>query len=167
MNLSLEDGAIFMQVMKQLANPWVCIMAASAVLLAIISTASALLLALSSNVVQDTGFSSVNGRGITLALGLGAIFGPYIGSDIITWMVGSYEISVGALLIPILYAVYTKRKTLPNIAAWWAIALGSLGTGISWAFPGYTWIVFLPFGLSFIGFFYGELEYRRGVVVEA
>ena len=150
MGLSPEGGAIFIQVMTRVANPFVFVMAASAVLLAIISTASAILLALSSNVAQDLMLSNRNGRLITLFLGIGAILGPYLGSDIITWMVGSYEVSVGALFVPLMWAVFTNRSTLPKEAAFGSAIFGSAGILISKGVSG-SWAIALPFLLALIG----------------
>ena len=155
MNLSPENGAIFMQVMKRVSNPYVFVMASSAVLLAIISTASAILLALSSNVAQDMTFSKKNGRLITLILGVGALLGPYLGDDIISWMVGSYAISVGALFVPIMAAVITRKASLPPQAAWGAVVLGSSATAISQSVSANLLAVALPFVLSSVGFAIG------------
>ncbi len=155
MNLSPENGSIFMQVMRQASNPFVFVMASSAVLLAIISTASAILLALSSNAAQDMSLSQKKGRLITLIIGSGALLGPYLGSDIITWMVGSYEISVGALFIPIVCAVFTKKATLPLQAAWGAALLGSAGTVIAQQLSTSLIGVAIPFILSALGFAIG------------
>lgn len=163
MNLSPENGAIFMQVMQRVANPFVFVMASSAVLLAIISTASAILLALSSNASQDITKGKNNGRIVTLILGVGALLGPYLGSDIITWMVGSYEISVGALFIPILAAVFTKRTTLPVQAAWGAAILGTLGTIIAQNYSTSIVGVTIPFVLSSLGFALGWKAGRKKI----
>jgi SSS family solute:Na+ symporter len=131
MGLSPDNGSIFMQVMQKVAHPAVFVMAASAVLLAIISTASAILLALSSNVTHDMTKGRYAGHFCTLITGLVAGFGPYISSDIIGGLVVSYEISVGALFIPIICAVMTKRATLPKETAIGAALFGSLGTLLS------------------------------------
>ena len=167
MNLSPGDGAIFMQVVNKLSSPFVAIMAASAVLLAIISTASAVLLALSSNVAQDMKLSCSSGRLVTFGLGLFALLGPYIGSDIITWMVGSYEVSVGALFVPIMCAVFTKRSFLPARAAWWSVGLGTIGTLCSWGCPSSLLAVLQPFALSSLGFAIGAKLSRANVSNDA
>lgn len=159
LGLSPENGAVFIQVMNQVANPFVFIMAASAVLLAIISTASAVLLALSSNVAQDLMLNNKNGRMVTLALGVGAILGPYLGNDIITWMVGSYEVSVGALFIPLMWAVFTKKETLPKQAAFGAAICGSAGILISKYVPG-CWSIAIPFVLALLGWTVGTVVAR-------
>lgn len=155
MNLSPSNGAIFMQVMRQATNPFVFVMASSAVLMAIISTASAVLLALSSNAAQDIALNRNKGRLVTLLVGSGALLGPYLGDDIITWMVGSYEISVGALLIPILCAVCTNKPRLPQSAAWSAALLGSAGTVIAQQFSASSAAVAIPLVLSAGGFIGG------------
>jgi SSS family solute:Na+ symporter len=154
MGLMPENGAIFMQVMKRVANPFVFVMASSSVLLAIISTASAVLLALSSNVAQDM-TTNKKGRLITLGLGVGALLGPYVSDDIISWMVGSYAISVGALFIPIMAAVFTKRTSLPALAGWGGALMGSIGTALAQWFSTNLLAVALPFVLSFLGFVVG------------
>jgi SSS family solute:Na+ symporter len=155
MGLSPDNGAIFLQVMQRVSNPFVFVMSSSAVLLAIISTASAVLLALSSNVAQDMTFSKRNWRLVTLVLGIGALFGPYMSSDIISWMVGSYEISVGALFVPIMWAVFTKKPFLPKQAGWGAALAGSVGTLIARSLPANPLAVAIPFVLSLIGFAVG------------
>lgn len=159
MGLSPENGAVFIQVMNRVANPFVFVMAASAVLLAIISTASAILLALSSNVAQDLMLSDRSGRLVTLVLGVGALLGPYLGSDIITWMVGSYEVSVGALFIPLLWAVFTKKEVLPKEAAIGAGLFGSAGILISKTIPA-CWSIAIPFVLALVGWAVGTTVVR-------
>ena len=161
MGLSPDNGAIFMQVMRQMANPFVFVMASSAVLLAIISTASAILLALSSNAAQDMTSTPAKGRVITLLIGAGAALGPYLGNDIISWMVGSYEISVGALFVPIVIAVFAKRATLPTQAAWSSAVLGALGTIISHQDSSIAVRILAPFVLSSLGFAAGLWIARR------
>jgi solute:Na+ symporter, SSS family len=161
LNLTPDNGAVFIQVIKLVSNPFVFIMSASAVLLAIISTASAILLALSSNVAQDMTVSPKNGRLITFILGGSALLGPYLGNDIITWMVGSYEISVGALLVPIMAAVFTKKQTLPSSAAWCAAAFGSFGTLLAQYLSENAIGVALPFILSPLGFAIGWKLWTR------
>ena len=169
MNLSPENGAIFMQVMQRIASPVVFIMAATAVLLAIISTASAILLALSSNVANDLSKEGGKGHRITLSAGLIAMLGPYISGDIIGGLVLSYEISVGALFIPIVCAVMTKRMMLPKEAAIGAAILGSLGTILS-QFSGMSFLgLAAPFILSPLGFALGwaihRFQYRAAAKV--
>ena len=123
----------------------------------IVSTASAILLALSSNVAHDITKGQHSGHLCTLITGLAASLGPYISDDIIAGLVVSYEISVGALFIPVICAVLTKRAQLPKEAAIGAALLGSIGTILSQ----YSQMSFLgiaaPFILSPAGFAIGWL----------
>ena len=158
MGLSPENGAIFMQVMQLIASPWVTVMASSAVLLAIVSTVSALLLALSSNVSND--FCG-EGRKITLIAGVFAMLGPYLSDDIIGCLILSYEISVGALFVPILMAVLTKKERLPKEAAIGAALLGSCGIVLA-QFPGMGFFsLTAPTILSPLGFLLGSMVHKR------
>ena len=160
MELHPDNGSIFMQVMQRIAHPAVFVMASSAVLLAIVSTASAILLALSSNVSHDMTKGRHRGHVWTLIAGLVASFGPYISDDIIGGLVVSYEISVGALFIPIICAVMTKKTSLPKEAAIGAALLGSLGVILSQ----YSQMSFLglaaPFILSPAGFAIGWVVFK-------
>jgi solute:Na+ symporter, SSS family len=160
LGLAPEDGSIFMQVIQKIGHPAVFIMAATAVLLAIISTASAILLALSSNVANDMA-QGKKVHLITLLAGVAASFGPYISNDIIGGLVMSYEISVGALFIPVICAVLSSRPTLPKEAAIGAAILGSLGTVLSqWSQMSYLGLA-APFILSPLGFGIGLRIARR------
>ena len=155
LHLSPNDGAIFMQVMERVSHPIVAMMAASAVLLAIISTASAILLALSSNVATDLVGANSKGQLITLLIGIGALFGPLVSDDIIGALVVSYEVAVGALFIPTVYAVLSKKPRLPKQAALLSAALGSLGTLCAQLFHLGVMGALLPLLLSAAGFALG------------
>lgn len=160
LGLSSEHGAIFMQVMQRIASPTVVVMASSAVLLAIVSTVSALLLALSSNVSNDL---CGEGRGITFVVGGLAMLGPYLSDDIIGCLVLSYEISVGALLVPIIMAVLTKKEKLPKEAAIGAALLGSCGIALG-QFPGLElFSLAAPLALSPLGFFLGSVVQKKSM----
>ena len=160
MGLSPDRGALFMQVMEQAAHPAVFVMAGTAVLLAIISTASAIMLALSSNLSHDITRGKGTGRMATLVAGLAASLGPFIGSNIIGGLVASYEISVAALLVPVVAAVVTRRKTLPKEAAIGAALLGSCGTVLSQFLQMSMAGLAAPFILSPVGFAIGWMVGR-------
>lgn len=152
MGLSPDGGAIFMQVIQKIAHPAVFVMAGSSVLLAIISTASAILLALSSNIAHDMTRHHHKGHLITFLTGLLVSFGPYISNDIIGALILSYEISVGALFIPIIFAVMTKKDRLPKEAAIGAALFGTIGTCLSqWSQMSFLGLA-APFILSPVGF---------------
>jgi Na+/proline symporter len=144
-----------MQVMERVSHPIVTVMAATAVLLAVISTASAILLALSSNVATDLIGKNNKGGLITLVVGVGALLGPYLSDDIIGGLVISYEVAVGALFIPTVCAVLSKKAHLPKEAAIGSALLGSVGTVavqiLTLGFVG----PLMPLLLSMFGFVFG------------
>ena len=169
LQLSPANGAIFIQVLQTVAHPMIFMLAASAILLAIVSTASSVLLAASSNLAEDFMNSSTYGRSLTLIIGLLAGIGPYIGSDIVSGLVFSYEISVGALLIPLLFAVFTKKRFLPKEAAWTALISGTAGTIIGQYSTGIFW-AFAPLIFSLVGYgigYYSSLYIYRYKKVRA
>lgn len=157
MNLTPNHGAIFMQVVHQLSIPIVFVIAASAVLLAIISTASAVLLALSSNVAHDIAPGVGKGRLLTSTIGILAMIGPFIGDDILSLLVTCNEMAVGAVFIPILIAVFTKKEALPKEAGWGALILGSVGTILCAKLPVSVIGALLPIALSGLGFAIGTV----------
>jgi SSS family solute:Na+ symporter len=149
-NISSEKGSIFMQVMQLLTNPVLFTFASCAVLLAIVSTTSAILLAVSSNLTQDTRLE--NGKMITFFVGMAAILGAAFGSDIIAWIVAGYEVSVGALLIPLLVAVFSSKDELSSSFAWGSAICGFMGVFISYHFLSGIWYTLTPLLLSSAGF---------------
>jgi len=154
-NLECEKGSIFMQVVDRMSSPWLFVVTASTVLLAIISTSSTILLALSSNVVQDLGLPKGGGKAVTFLLGILALLGPYFGDDVIVWIVTSNALSVGALFIPVLVAVWSKKTFLPASAAWGSFFLGLIATIISQTMMEGSIAVVVPFLFSAIGFALG------------
>ena len=74
-------------------------------------------------------------------------------------MVGSYEVSVGALFIPLMWAVFTKKETLPKQAAFGAAICGSAGILISKYVPG-CWSIAIPFVLALLGWTVGTVVAR-------
>lgn len=165
LGLTPNNGAIFMQVVQALSHPVIFVVAASAVLLAIISTASAVLLALSSNVVQDAKSDAHQGRVITSAVGCVAVLGAYLGDDIISWLVTCNEVAVGAVFIPIMVAVFSKRKVVPKQAGWAAFVCGLIGTILCKEFQASVIGAFLPLLLSAIGFVIGDVYGSSKIVV--
>lgn len=155
LQLTPENGSVFMQVVQRLSHPIVFVMAASAVLLAIVSTASAVLLALGSNVVHDIATVGTRGRLITAAIGICAMAGPWIGGDIISWIVTCNELAVGAVFLPVLYALFSNQPILPKGAAWGSIVFGTAGTILSHAVPANPFGTLAPLVLSSVGFLGG------------
>ncbi len=159
MNLDPQGGSVFIVLAKTLAPSWVFIAASSAVLLAILSTASSILLAVSSNAVQDIRrLSHLSPKSMTLFTGIIAGAFSYLGNDIISWMVASYEISVHTLFVPIIGALFLPKKYLTEKAALYAILFGAIGSCITFASYLQGWAaIALPLLLSLAGFGLGSL----------
>lgn len=108
--LEIPSGASpLMPIIMNLANNVVIVLAACSVVAAINSTADSLLCAISSNIAQDFSFSWWNvstlkkSKWITLLVGIFGIVASYIvPQNLIELLIGSYEISVYCLLIPLL-----------------------------------------------------------------
>jgi SSS family solute:Na+ symporter len=104
----------------------------AAALAAIMSTASACLLAASTVLLEDvylrlrgtlsTG-SIAQSRGVTLALGLVMTAASCVMHDVITALTVAYDLLVGGLLVPIIGAMIWPRGTTAGALA--SIALGS------------------------------------------
>ena len=157
LQLTPEDGSVFMQVIQKLAHPMVFLMAASAVLLAIVSTASAVLLAIGSNVVHDITGTGTGGRLLTAAIGFCAMAGPWIGGDVLSWIVVCNELAVGAVFLPVLYALFSSQPCLPKGAAWGSILFGIAGTLLAHIVPANPFGTMASFVLSSVGFLGGCL----------
>ncbi len=160
--LKLEpgQGSVFMEVVKAMTNPWVTSCAALSVLLAIISTASSLLLAVSSNIAQDfnqkISSSIAKSRAITISVGILALAVSYTARDIIPCLIMSYELAVDCLFVPLIAAVILKERVQDKkLAALLSVALGSAGYCLEqWTFilpAGY----FTPIILSTAGYALG------------
>ena len=166
LHLVPENGSIFMQVVQRLSHPFVFVMAASAVLLAIVSTTSAVLLALGSNVAHDITTAGTKGRLITLAIGICAMAGPWIGGDIITWIVTCNELAVGAVFLPILYALFSQQALLAKEAAWGSFVFGTAGTILSHVAPTNIFGALAPLALSAVGFLGGLIVAKKDFLAE-
>ncbi|MGR3952337.1 MAG: hypothetical protein QRY74_05530 [Chlamydia sp.] len=123
-----DGGSIFIQVAKQCAPEWVFLASAAAVLLAILSTASSVLLAVSSNAVQDIKpLSTTSPKKMTFWIGILAAIVSYAGTDIISWIVISYEVSVYTLFIPLMIGLYTPAgKICSERSAFFSVVSGGI-----------------------------------------
>jgi SSS family solute:Na+ symporter len=127
LNLQIpEGGSVFMVAIGETAPSWMAALVGCAVLAAIISTATSLINAISSNISCDFKIierSSVRTiQWITLVLSLGAIFFAYQFNNIVDLLIQSYELTVSCLFIPVAFALYRKQRSfLP--------ALLSMGCG--------------------------------------
>jgi len=155
MGFSLKNGSIFMQVMRAMSSPAMFAFVSSSILLAIVSTTSSILLAISSNATQDTGLQIERGRIITLCVGLVATVGYCLQDNIISWIVAGYEVSVSVLFVPLVAAVFCDKRRLSRRAAWMSCSCGFVGFWISHLFLGGLWYALTPLLLSSTGFVWG------------
>jgi len=159
------QGSVFMEVISAATNPWVTSLASLSVLLAIISTASSLLLAVSSNLAQDfkknTTFSIARSRWITIGVGTIALLVSYTATEIIPCLIMSYELAVDCLFIPLMAAVIWKEKIMGNrLASYLSVGLGTAGFLIEKLTPCFATSYFIPLLMSLLGYLCG-LTYKK------
>lgn len=174
-NLSLEvplGGSVLMTVIAATTNPWITALVGCAVLAALISTATSLINAISSNLSNDFKFSILQKAHtlkmtqiMTGAIALMSIFFAFYFNNIVDLLIQSYELSVSCLFVPICMALFKKRGN--PLSAWISILMGTAGFFLFRIYP-------LPFPkeivsiiLSFLGYSFGELiAYCQKSVVE-
>lgn len=156
-------GSVFMEVIKTTTNPLVTACASLSVLLAIISTASSLLLAVSSNISLD--FSSniaekslTKARVTTALIGISALGFSYLANDILPCLIISYELAVDSLFIPLLAAIIFREKIKGyKRAAFLSVLLGTIGFAIEKSCGVFNPNYFIPLQLSLGGYIVGKL----------
>lgn len=95
-------------------NPWIAAGVGCAILAAIISTATSLINAISSNLSQDFEVFREKqnlriARRVTLLISIGALFTAFYLNDIVGILIQSYELFISALFVPIFVALFKKR----------------------------------------------------------
>lgn len=123
-------GSILIAVIAKATNPWFTALVGCAVLAAIISTATSLISAISSNISSD--FSLLNRTGsirivkwITCSISVGAIFFAFYFDNIVGMLIQSYELSVSCLFVPVIMALFRKKGSF--LGGLFAIAMGAAG----------------------------------------
>ena len=148
---------------KYMTNEAIVALALCGIIAAICSTADSLLCAISSNVAQDFDFSALGftnklkiSKIITLVIGTSALICSYfVPQNIISILIGSYEISVSCLLIPLLVSYFYEN--LNKNAAWGAIVGGLLGIVLGKIYPLYIPKELVALCLSAIGYLIGGM----------
>lgn len=142
-------------------SPMVSALAGCAILAAIISTASSLISAISSNLSQDFGSKSLKtARLLTLAIAVGALTFAFSLDNVVDVLIQSYELFISALFVPIVRALFKKRGNF--ISAFLAIIFGILSFGFFKLFPQEFPTELINIGISFAGYQLGELVTKRG-----
>lgn len=127
-----KGGSVLMSTIMETTNPILSSLIGCAILAAIISTASALINAISSNLSGDFNIASSNSkdslrliRRITGLISAAAILFAFYFDNIVDILIQSYELSVSCLFIPIFIALFKKQGNF--ISALLAMICGALG----------------------------------------
>lgn len=125
-------GSVLMAAVEKTTNPWMTALVGCAVLAAIISTATSLINAISSNLSSDFEFAFLKDinplpmvKGITCAISIGAIFFAFYFDSIVDLLIQSYELSVSCLFVSIVIALFKRKGNF--IAAFASIIFGATG----------------------------------------
>lgn len=123
-----QGGSVLMAMIAKITNPWITALVGCAVLAAIISTATSLINAISSNLSNDFACkieSMQVVKGITCFISIGAIFFAFYFDNIVDLLIQSYELSVSCLFVPVVMALFRKQGHF--VAASMAMILGAVG----------------------------------------
>lgn len=135
-SVNVSRGNPFVLVLAKICPEWMFIVIICAILAAIMSTASSLLCAINSNIIQDftshLHFERMKlwfTKSIALVVGLSAVITSLFASgDILYILEQSYRLSVVCLFVPIFIAYISKpRSSLP---AWISVCFGLLSYNI-------------------------------------
>lgn len=157
-----QGSSVLMIAIAKITNPWMSALVGCAILSAIISTATSLINAISSNLTSDFRFSFFqkiesmkNIKWMTCVLSIGAIFFAFYFNNIVDILIQSYELSVSCLFASVTIALFKKEGNF--ISASISIAVGAIGFFLFRIYP----IAFpkeiITLILSFIGYGIGEL----------
>lgn len=157
--LTIEgEGSILMRSVALSTNPTISALVGVAILAAVLSTANSLINAIGANLSQDffQNKKSMNfARWISFFIAIAAIFFSFCFGSVVDVLMLSYELSISALFIPLMGALFfKKRKSV--LAASFSMMMGSMGFflfhSIDMSFPK----ELATLGCSFVGFFVGE-----------
>lgn len=157
-----EGGSVLMAAITQTTNPWMSAIVGCAVLAAIISTATSLINAISSNLSSDFKlkiFDSSNAlrfmKGTTCMISIAAIFFSFYFDNIVDLLIQSYELSVSALFAAIFLALFKRKGHF--LAALFSVLAGFFGFFLFRAYPMPLPKEILSILLSFCGYGCGNV----------
>ncbi|HSX25857.1 MAG TPA: sodium:solute symporter family protein [Chlamydiales bacterium] len=115
MQLGLDrtsGGSILMAAVSHTTTPALTALVGCAVLAAILSTADSLINAIGSNLSQDFFRTSSlkTTKLLSIAIGAGALFSSSYFTNVLDLLIQSYEFTIAALIVPLLAALFQKRK---------------------------------------------------------
>lgn len=163
-----QGGSVLMAAIAKTTNPWMTTLVGCAVLAAIISTATSLINAISSNLSSDFNLAFLKNigsmrivKGITCLISIGAIFFAFYFDNIVDLLIQSYELSVSCLFVPILIALFKREGNF--ISALLAMIFGALGFFLFRLYPMDFPKEIASILLSLFGYGCGEITaiYRR------
>lgn len=158
-----QGSSVLILAIAKTTNPWITALVGCAILAAIISTATSLINAISSNISSDFQlalFQKIHAVGIarfmTCIISMAAIFFAFYFDNIVGLLMQSYELSVSCLFIPLLIALFKKQGNF--LSALMAILFGLIGFFLFRIYP----IAFpreiASILLSLLGFSCGEMS---------
>jgi SSS family solute:Na+ symporter len=123
--------SVLMAMIAKTTTPFLTALVGCAVLAAIISTATSLINAISSNIASDFGLESLLKKDsllvvktITCVISSASIFCAFYFDNIVDMLILSYELSVSCLFIPVIMALWKRKGQITSAAL--AIALGAV-----------------------------------------
>lgn len=164
--LEIPTGtSVLIVAITETTTPWITAIVSCAVLAAVISTATSLINAISSNLSNDFTFPLIEKKqsmffiqALTCLISVASIFFAFYLDNIVDLLIQSYELSVSCLFVPISIALFKKQGN--SLAAWYAIILGIIGFIIFRVYP----IAFpreiASILLSLMGYGFGEMIAR-------
>lgn len=152
-----QGGSVLMAMIAKTTNPWIASLVGCAVLAAIISTATSLINAISSNLSSDFQLSlPMRGvKGITCLISIGAIFFAFYFNNIVDVLIQSYELSVSCLFVPVVMALFRKQGAF--MAASCALILGCIGFFLFRIYPIDFPKEIASILLSMLGYIFGDI----------
>lgn len=158
-----QGSSVLMAMIAKTTNPWITALVGCAVLAAIISTATSLINAISSNLSSDFKLSFLQNvdpmrivKGITCLISIGAIFFAFYFDNIVDLLIQSYELSVSCLFVPVMMALFKREGNFTSACS--AIILGAIGFVLFRIYP-------IDFPKEIMSLLLSMLGYGVGVVV--
>ncbi len=136
----LQGGSVFMAIVAKATNPWLAAFVGCAVFAAIISTATSLINAISSNLSGDFTLARLlrqdpmkTAKAMTCLISIAAIFFAFYFDNVVDLLIQSYELSVSCLFFPVVMAIGRKRGHF--LSALFSILFGAAGFFLFRLFP--------------------------------
>lgn len=162
MGIAIPEGAsVLMITVEALTNPWISAILGCAVLAAVISTATSLINAISSNLSQDFFEKRENltfMRSLTAILSITSIFFAFFFNNIVDILIQSYELALSCLFIPIFIALFKKNGNF--LSALLSVLFGFCSFCFFKIFPVAFPSEIASILISFLGFAGGEFVAR-------